>query len=973
MIRFPIPVQAGRLLRFGPVTAALACAAAAAGQTAPPAPDLPAPPAPAAPAVPDAAAPAAAAPVADAPVANPPPGAPRRQPRPARDNGGDPDAEIVVNGQRPRGSVIGDIPPEIQLGPAEIRSYGVSSIADLLNELAPQTTSGRGTGGAPVVLLNGRRISSFAEIQDIPTEAIARAEVLPEEVSLKYGYRADQKVVNIVLRQRFRAWTGEINDTATTAGGGNSATGIGSLLRIRNGSRLNLAAQYQHSDALLYADRGTIVTPSAIPYDVTGNITPTAGAAEIDPALSALAGHPVTIAGVPVAAADGAQPLGAFIPDTPNTTDLAPFRTLVPESEQFSFNAVYNRPLSSKVQATINARVQLNDSQAQLGLAGAGLDLPAGNPFSPFTTPVTVDRYVAALGPLPQDVKSTAVHGGLTVDGDFGADWRWNLTGNFDRSDSHTRTGRGLDPTALDAALAAGDPALNPFGSLPADLLTLRASDTAEAIATSGGGDLLVTGSPLLLPGGQLATSLRVGASTATLDSQSLRAGVASAASTTRSLVSSQFNVDVPITSVKNNVLAAIGDLTVNGNIEVNHLSDFGTLVTYGYGVHWVPKKAIDLLFSVTDGNDAPSQAQLGNPTVITPQVPVFDAATGRTVLVSRIDGGNPDLAAQHRHVMKLGLTLKPLPKRDLTITASYFSRQTRNIISAFPTGSATAAIEAAFPDRFIRDDAGNLTEFDSRPVNFAEEDRRDFRWGINFSKPIKSSLPDRFAALRAAGINPFAGFGGDRGGGGGAAGGPGGGGDRGPGGGSGDGARGGGERGPGGGGGGGGRGNFAGGSRIQFAVYHTWHLRDRVLIRDGLPALDLLNGGATGSSGGQPRHEVQVQAGISRDGLGARLSGNWQSATFVNGTAGTPATDLHFSSLATLNLRLFANLGTQPELLVHHPWLRGTRVTFEFNNMLDQRQRVTDGTGVTPLSYQPGLVDPLGRTVKLSLRKVFF
>ena len=60
------------------------------------------------------------------------------------------DGDIVVRGARPPGAVIGDIPPDQQLTPANIRSYGVSSVADLLAELAPQTRSGRGGGGAPV-------------------------------------------------------------------------------------------------------------------------------------------------------------------------------------------------------------------------------------------------------------------------------------------------------------------------------------------------------------------------------------------------------------------------------------------------------------------------------------------------------------------------------------------------------------------------------------------------------------------------------------------------------------------------------------------------------------------------------------------------------------------------------------------------------------------------------------------------------
>ena len=52
--------------------------------------------------------------------------------------------------------------------PGDIRSYGVSSVNDLLAELAPQLTSSQGRGGeSPIVLLAGKRISSFAEIRDV--------------------------------------------------------------------------------------------------------------------------------------------------------------------------------------------------------------------------------------------------------------------------------------------------------------------------------------------------------------------------------------------------------------------------------------------------------------------------------------------------------------------------------------------------------------------------------------------------------------------------------------------------------------------------------------------------------------------------------------------------------------------------------------------------------------------------------------
>jgi hypothetical protein len=324
--------------------------------------------------------------------------------------------------------------------------------------------------------------------------------------------------------------------------------------------------------------------------------------------------------------------------------------------------------------------------------------------------------------------------------------------------------------------------------------------------------------------------------------------------------------------------------------------------------------------------------------------------------------------------VKKLGLTLKPWTKRDINLTANYVSSRTDDPIASFPT--PTAAIEAAFPDRFTRDASGALLRVDQRPINFARSERSELRWGINFSAPIKSKIQKQMEAFRAGtGPNPFEGLappggfrpraegaagGGPRGEGGPGGGGPGGGGGRGPGGGG----FGGGGRGPGGG---------QGGGRMQFAVYHTWHFTDRVLVQQGGPMLDLLNGDAIGANGGKPRHEIEAQAGYSNNGVGVRLSADYASGTRVNGgTTAAPKT-LDFSGLATSNLRLFADLGQRLTWVKAHPWLRGMRVSFAVDNVFNSRQRVRDATGATPISFQPDYLDALGRTVRLSVRKLIF
>jgi outer membrane receptor protein involved in Fe transport len=71
------------------------------------------------------------------------------------------------------------------------------------------------------------------------------------------------------------------------------------------------------------------------------------------------------------------------------------------------------------------------------------------------------------------------------------------------------------------------------------------------------------------------------------------------------------------------------------------------------------------------------------------------------------------------------------------------------------------------------------------------------------------------------------------------------------------------------------------------------------------------------------------------------------------------------------VDLRLFVDLGLRLGV-GKYPWLKGTRLTLGVENLLDSRPTVRDSAGVTPIGYQADYIDPLGRTVSISLRKFF-
>ncbi|HEX8662192.1 MAG TPA: TonB-dependent receptor plug domain-containing protein, partial [Brevundimonas sp.] len=171
---------------------------------------------------------------------------------------------VVATGARARGSVDSDIPPDVTLTAEQIQAYGASDIAELLTYLEPLTRSSRGRGdGQPVLLVNGRRISGFQEIQGIPTEAIERTDILPEEVALQYGYRADQRVVNFVLKSNFRSLVGQLSGRAPTQGGRSIGEIEGNVLRIAGATRWSVDAEYERSTPLYESERDIERDPSA--------------------------------------------------------------------------------------------------------------------------------------------------------------------------------------------------------------------------------------------------------------------------------------------------------------------------------------------------------------------------------------------------------------------------------------------------------------------------------------------------------------------------------------------------------------------------------------------------------------------------------------------------------------------------------------------------------------------------------------
>ena len=123
-------------------------------------------------------------------------------------------------------------------------------------------------------------------------------------------------------------------------------------------------------------------------------------------------------------------------------------------------------------------------------------------------------------------------------------------TANYDRVESRTTTERGVDPFAVQALIAAGDPSLDPFGPIPAVLFGPLLVDSARSLSNPGDVRAIIANGALFdLPGGPLAATFKLGADLLGFETEFTRAGLVSRADLSREDVNGQVTLNLPITS----------------------------------------------------------------------------------------------------------------------------------------------------------------------------------------------------------------------------------------------------------------------------------------------------------------------------------------------------------------------------------------------------------------------------------------
>lgn len=220
-----------------------------------------------------------------------------------------------------------------------------------------------------------------------------------------------------------------------------------------------------------------------------------------------------------------------------------------------------------------------------------------------------------------------------------------------------------------------------------------------------------------------------------------------------------------------------------------------------------------------------------------------------------------------------------------------------------------TPDIEAIFPERVVRDGGGRLVSIDARPINIANDRTESITSAVTFLYTAKRKAPVGEPPSSAS-QRPWT---------------------------------------------------------FSLSIAHSWQLASKMVIRSGLPALDRLR------DSGQPRHNVMFNLVVGRRGMGASLNGNWNGAARVQ-SSGAPGgtTEFRYPSSVLFNLGLFAEPERWDNVSRERNWASKIRISLDVQNILNGFRKVSVLGDTTRRELTRDEIDPLGRTIRLSIRKQF-
>ncbi|MEP3050480.1 MAG: hypothetical protein ABJP48_10860 [Erythrobacter sp.] len=917
---------------------------------------------------------------------------------------------IIVQGRRLRGELDVEQEPLLELNEDDILGEGVTSVADLVTQISNQTGSarGRGGGGRPVILVNGIRVGSFRELASYPPEALARVEVFPEEVAQRFGFSPDRRVINLILKENYSSRELELEFEAPSRGGYLALEQEFGYLKISDSGRINANFEARDESLLTEDERDLIQTPASLSdlasdpdqaqfrslvadsLTLEGSVSWARALVESGTSLSAninyVRNQSRSLSGLNIV--ELTDPAGASLTRTFGADDPLERRV---STDTFSASGSLTKPVGAfRLTATLDASLAESETEIDQFFDTADFEAQAA------AGALAIDAALPTSADAGFDVaraRNLGAESKLTLRGPLANLPAGELLATFDAGYNWTRIESSDTRTLIDTELTRGDLEGGVNLVVP---ITSRRNGFADALGTitlnlQGGIDYLSDFGTLL--------DWTAGLTWSPIDRLEL-----SATYIRREVAPSLANLGNPeIETLNAPVFDFINGETVLATVITGGNSDLlaETQTDWRFALNWqlpflsgtrftaeyIRNRSDDVTSvfpALTDDIEAAFADRITRDPV-TGQLLTLDRrpVTFAETRVDRLQfslstrgsfgGARPRGGGGGAEAGGGGRPGANRPGRPQAAAAGGGRRPG----GPGTGGGAPSADQRAqfqqFRQRICADDGLNVLTQLVNAIESGEDlsgqipnfDPQRFERLLSRARDENGEItPERLAEFREriCSFDPAALAG--RGQGGRGAGGPGQAGAQPQGGGQ--------QSGP---------GSTAarnpiasgfgrdGRGRYFVNLTHTVELASEILIAPGVPELDLLDGDATGQFG-QARNATRLEAGIFRDGKGLRISGRYTGSARIDGTGLPGSTDLFFDDLATVDVRLFADLG--PIFGREDGFLKNLRVSLRADNIFDAQRRVTDSNGDTPINFQPLLIDPVGRFLGIDLRKIF-
>lgn len=654
--------------------------------------------------------------------------------------------EIVVTGSRLPSTALTSSAPVTVLDRSQIDVTGTASVGELLQELpvaspAASDAAGRGNAGAAnvalrglsaintLVLVNGRRMlantaDGTVDLNSVPFEAVERVEVLQDGASAVYGSDAIAGVVNLIMRRSFdglqiRAGTG-ISSRSDLA----RYEVSGTFGKKYDGGGFVFVASYRKSDGNLIIDRP--ISRDINFMDRGGrnfrdNATLNPSFSNIDPAnptrvyiLKEGVTRGTTLADFrPYCFPDYGSPCAGGIDDGLNYWQT---ETSASDISQFNLWFSGEQELGSSVKAYVEASLNNRQSYGFIGqrLSIGDFTVSALNPYNPFGRDLRLYKTLANEqglgGGSRNDVDSTFYRFVAGLEGSFGGDWKWDVSGNYQRLHQYTDAGSGVVQARL--RLALGDPAacaavvgcvpLNVFGAggsgsiTPAMLAYITTPRYRDVTSEMKAIDVNVSGTLFDLPAGSVG--LAIGGEYRTESFQQLQDNAPDYSPQTPNFLPPERRVrevygEISIPLLRD--VPLIHRLDLDGAVRYSDYNAFGGTTNPKIGVKWRPYSDLMIRGSWGTGFRAPNFTE-ANSTRSRSARPVVDPCSGANfasypgcggrrapAIVSAFvtSGGNPDLRPETAKTWTIGAVWTPSFAPRLSFTTDFFKITKKNII----------------------------------------------------------------------------------------------------------------------------------------------------------------------------------------------------------------------------------------------------------------------------------------------------